>query len=266
VCRRNSKVGENLLSLLRDGRPVLTNQRATALLSLGDAVRSMLRTVEETATEGDHDYTALVATLQRLQEPDAAEEAAEPAPAEDSEPVAEPADTEHVVEQPAAELTDGGEAADASGDGKRSVSESTIRVDVGLLDSLMNLVGELVLARNQILQYTNTADAGLAGASQHLNLITTELQERVMKTRLQQIGTIWSKFPRVVRDLALTFGKEVRIEMEGRETELDGTIVIQGKVTELVDLPALSEALAARLFSHSQFDIDPALVAVGAGA
>ena len=71
-----------------------------------------------------------------------------------------------------------------------SVSESSIRVDVGLLDKLMNLVGELVLARNQILQFTQTVDgggAGLTGTSQRLNLITTELQEGVMKTRMQPI-------------------------------------------------------------------------------
>jgi two-component system, chemotaxis family, sensor kinase CheA len=76
------------------------------------------------------------------------------------------------------------------------VSDSTIRVDVGLLDRLMNQVGELVLARNQILQYTGTVhDATFLSTSQRLNLITTELQEGVMKTRMQPIGNIWGKFP-----------------------------------------------------------------------
>src|SRR5579883_2174454 len=92
-----------------------------------------------------------------------------------------------------------------------SVSDSTIRVDVGLLDKLMNLVGELVLARNQVLQFTATqTDAAFIGTSQRLDLITTELQEGVMKTRMQPIGTVWSKFPRVVRDLAVACGKRVR--------------------------------------------------------
>ena len=106
------------------------------------------------------------------------------------------------------------------------VSDSSIRVDVVLLDKLMNLVGELVLARNQILQFTNTTeDAGLIAPSQRLNLITTELQEGVMKTRMQPIGNIWSKFPRTVRDVATACGKQIRLEMEGKETELDKTII-----------------------------------------
>ena len=89
-------------------------------------------------------------------------------------------------------------------------------MDVGLLDKLMNLVGELVLARNQILQFTTvTKDATFLGTAQRLNLITTELQEGVMKTRMQPIGNIWNKFPRVVRDLAVSCGKQVRMEMEG---------------------------------------------------
>ena len=118
-----------------------------------------------------------------------------------------------------------------------SASDRTIRLDVSLLDQLMNLVGELVLARNQILQFANnTEESGLVAASQRLNLITTELQEGVMKTRMQPIGNIWSKFPRTVRDLALDCGKQVRVEMEGEETELDKTLIeaIKDPLTHLV--------------------------------
>jgi two-component system chemotaxis sensor kinase CheA len=101
----------------------------------------------------------------------------------------------------------------------------------------MNRVGELVLLRNQIVQYTNSSeDSELQGTSQRLNLLTTELQEGVMKTRMQPIGNIWSKFPRTVRDVALGCGKQVRIEMEGKETELDKTIIeaIKDPLTHLV--------------------------------
>ena len=118
-----------------------------------------------------------------------------------------------------------------------ALSDSNIRVDVGLLDKLMNLVGELVLARNQILQFSSTQqDTSFLNTSQRLNLITTELQEGVMKTRMQPIGNIWSKFPRVVRDLATSCGKQVNIEMEGKETELDKTIIesIKDPLTHLV--------------------------------
>ncbi len=119
----------------------------------------------------------------------------------------------------------------------QTASDRTIRLDVSLLDQLMNLVGELVLARNQILQFANsTEESGLLVTSQRLNLITTELQEGVMKTRMQQIGNIWSKLPRTVRDLALACGKQVRVEMEGQETELDKTLIeaIKDPLTHIV--------------------------------
>jgi two-component system chemotaxis sensor kinase CheA len=101
----------------------------------------------------------------------------------------------------------------------------------------MNLVGELVLARNQIMQFsTSQEDAAFLGTVQRLNLLTTELQAGVMKTRMQPIGNLWSKFPRVVRDLAVACGKQVRIDLDGQETELDRTIVeaIRDPLTHLV--------------------------------
>ena len=113
----------------------------------------------------------------------------------------------------------------------------TIRVGVNLLDRLMNLVGELVLARNQLLQFSSMRqDAGFQAVSQRMNLIATELQEEVMKTRMQPIGNVWDKFPRTVRDLALSCGKDVRLEMEGQDTELDRTIIeaIKDPLTHLV--------------------------------
>ncbi|MGE0757311.1 MAG: Hpt domain-containing protein, partial [Pirellulaceae bacterium] len=135
----------------------------------------------------------------------------------------------------------GGEAVgSASGPGDRSScasAETSIRVDVALLDKLMTRVGELVLARNQVLQFSNNqTDASFLNTAQRLNLITTELQEGVMKTRMQPIGNVWAKFPRVVRDLASQLGKQVRIEMDGKETELDRTIVdaIKDPLTHLV--------------------------------
>ena len=128
-------------------------------------------------------------------------------------------------------------ALESQGEGRRSVADSSIRVDVDLLDALMTLVGELVLTRNQIVQHASTrADPGLVRSSQRLNLIASELQEGVMKTRMQPIDSIWSKVPRVVRDLSHTCGKQVRVEMEGKETELDRTILESTKdpLTHLV--------------------------------
>jgi two-component system chemotaxis sensor kinase CheA len=110
-------------------------------------------------------------------------------------------------------------------------------VDVALLDKLMNLVGELVLARNQILQYSSRQDdATLNATAQRLNLITTQLQEGVMKTRMQPIGMVWNKLPRVVRDLASACGKQIQLEMDGAETELDKSIIeaIKDPLTHIV--------------------------------
>jgi two-component system chemotaxis sensor kinase CheA len=120
---------------------------------------------------------------------------------------------------------------------RRAVADSTIRVDVDLLDSLMLLVGELVLTRNQIVQYVGrSTDTDLVRASQRLNLIASELQEGVMKTRMQPIDHIWSKLPRVVRDLGIQCGKTVRLDMEGKDTELDKTLLeaVKDPLTHLV--------------------------------
>ncbi|MEZ5403632.1 MAG: chemotaxis protein CheW [Bryobacteraceae bacterium] len=118
-----------------------------------------------------------------------------------------------------------------------SVADATIRVDIGLLDKLMNLVGELVLARNQILQFSGRLeDTQFNATTQRLNLITTQLQEGVMKTRMQPIGVVWNKLPRVVRDLASACGKQIQLEMDGADTELDKSIIeaIKDPLTHIV--------------------------------
>ncbi len=120
---------------------------------------------------------------------------------------------------------------------QRGAADSTIRVDVAVLDTLMNLVGELVLSRNQIMQLaTEEEHHEFTGPAQRLNLITSELQEGVMRTRMQPIGNIWNKLPRVVRDLSQQFGKQIRLEMEGKGTELDRTILeaIKDPLTHMV--------------------------------
>ena len=115
--------------------------------------------------------------------------------------------------------------------------ESSVRVDVELLDLLMNLVGELVLARNQLLQKVANAELkDLPATTQRLNLITTELQEGIMKTRMQPIANLCNKRPRLVRDLSVACGKEVRLDLEGVDTELDRTIIdaIRDPMTHLI--------------------------------
>ena len=89
---------------------------------------------------------------------------------------------------------------------------------------MMNLVGELVLTRNQILQ-TTSADPGFALLGRRLDMVTADLRESVMKARMQPVSHVFSRFPRLVRDLALGLDKKVRLEMEGQETELDKSLL-----------------------------------------
>jgi len=239
-------VGETLLDSIRSGKRPMSTQIATALFRLLDAMRTIMSSIDKTGTEGDVDFQDLVAELKRLN--DAPLDGAAPVPSEPvdeleallaqnrqamwSPPVADSA-TPAAPAQPAPVETvktagrtkpQNGPVSDDTP--KSSVADSSLRVDVGLLDSLMNLVGELVLSRNQILQFSRgQGDASFQNASQRLNLITSELQEGVMKTRMQPVANVWSKFPRVVRDLSHQLGKQVRLEMEGKETELDKTII-----------------------------------------
>ena len=228
-------VGENMLSRVRDGKLSLDPRVTTVLLSLVDALRKMLASIETTGNEGDGDYSGVIAAITAIVEgpsnavaPSAGLPPAAVASAEESGKGREtPPGREDTTAVPEAAQTPN----------EKLLASSTIRVDVGLLDKLMNLVGELVLARNQILQFTTiTKDASFLRTAQRLNLITTELQEGVMKTRMQPIGNVWNKFPRVVRDLAVSCGKQVRIEMEGADTELDKTIIeaIKDPLTHIV--------------------------------
>ena len=251
--------GETLLSLVRDGELSLTPEITSALLAMVDAIRQMLTRIEQDGNDGTEDYVDLKERLVALQTGSAPAPSGPPTeqPSESSrgEPTVTPDDHPSMVSesgevsvdvQPHESDQDASDDAQSvaktetrpAGDTRGpSAVDSSIRVDVGLLDKLMNMVGELVLTRNQILQSTTIQqDAGLLTSSQRLSLITTELQEGIMKTRMQPIGNIFSKFPRVVRDLAISCGKEVRIEMEGKETELDKTLIeaIKDPLTHLV--------------------------------
>ncbi len=277
--------GENLLSLLRDGKLSFNQEIATALLAMLDAVRTMLGEVERTEGDGEESYPALIETLHRLKEgggaapppappaveaapppaavdqpvaaqpppaPAIAPAAPQPAPAPPPDPKpAPPAVSASVAAspEPAPVIPERLAAATAPSASPPAIADSSIRVDVPLLDKLMNLVGELVLARNQILEYTILQEnPPLQAASQRLNLITSELQEGIMRTRMQPINNIWAKFPRVVRDLALSCGKQVRVDMEGKETELDKSLIeamkdplthlVRNAVDHGVELPA----------------------------
>jgi two-component system chemotaxis sensor kinase CheA len=112
----------------------------------------------------------------------------------------------------------------AQGMGAGSAAESTLRVDVTLLNRMMNLVGELVLTRNQVLQAT-AADPNMTMLSRRLDMVTADLRESVMKARMQPVSNIFSKMPRIVRDLSQSLGRRVRLQVEGQDTELDKSLL-----------------------------------------
>ncbi|MEO7423622.1 MAG: chemotaxis protein CheA [Fibrobacteria bacterium] len=262
-----SHAGENMLSLLRDGLLVADKDMVSCLLKLGDSLRQIMMTIERTGTEGEADFQFLVDELGRFrprQEAAAQETAGQEPAAQDwgkglvtERYFADEDAPQAIPESPAAnqEMAATDEHAFLGGEkSSGSVSDKTIRVDVSLLDKLMNLVGELVLIRNQVLQYTqDSSERKMLVASQHLNLLTTELQEGVMKTRMQPIKNVCNRFPRVVRELAIQCAKPVRLEMEGGDTELDKTIleaikdplmhILRNSVDHGIETPAIRAAL-----------------------
>jgi two-component system chemotaxis sensor kinase CheA len=255
--------GETLLQALRSGERHVDDSIITLLLTLCDAIRTILGTIESQQTEGDTDYNtlasqllaaaqsenapapqmsiedefeAILAAQQSAQNTTTAKTETPEKPAPDPRKAASPTPAEPPLQTQATDTHDTDGAITDSG-GKGQIQDSSLRVDVKILDHLMNLAGELVLARNQILQATkNVQDTAFHAITQRLNLVTSELQEGVMKTRMQPINTVWSKFPRVVRDLARSCRKQVRLEMFGKETELDKTLIeaIKDPLTHIV--------------------------------
>ncbi|EKV31672.1 Signal transduction histidine kinase CheA [Caenispirillum salinarum AK4] len=118
-----------------------------------------------------------------------------------------------------------------------SIASQSIRVSVELLENLMTLVSELVLTRNQLLQMVRGRDdSEFTAPLQRLSHITSDLQEGVMKTRMQPIGNAWAKLPRIVRDLSIEMGKKIDLQMYGAETELDRQVLelIKDPLTHMV--------------------------------
>jgi two-component system chemotaxis sensor kinase CheA len=282
-------VGESLLSRLREGKLSLSPEFTTGLLDMVDAIRTMLGEIQNTGQDGNETYPDLIESLNSLQtqvqapSPKAAPISSEPqepprikekqkreaspaksVPAESStdqwimaprahpEPPATPTvppEESSTVQQPQEEA-------------RLTIPPAeTIRVDVHLLDRLMNLVGELVLTRNQIAQFSSRqADPNLVTPAQQLNMLTSELQEEVMKTRMQPISTIFDKLPRVVRDVAMGCAKQVSIEMTGKETELDKSLleaikdplthVVRNSVDHGIEMPDVRVARGKRPEGH----------------
>jgi two-component system, chemotaxis family, sensor kinase CheA len=194
--------GENLLGLLRDGKLAAGAPIITGLLQLLDGLRTILGNIEAEDQEGVDDDAELIGQLEALQT------TAGPLP--------------HAATAKASAPREGMAITPRISSG--SAAESTLRVDIALLNRMMNLVGELVLTRNQVLQAAAT-HPNLTLLSRRLDMVTADLRESVMKARMQPVSNVFSKMPRMVRDLSQALHRRVRLEMEGQETELDKSLL-----------------------------------------
>ncbi|WP_310599833.1 chemotaxis protein CheW [Desulfobulbus sp.] len=265
---------ENVLGLIRSGKLVPTPNIVNVLLLAADELQNLIEDVGNSNTVDITSHTtalntifeggeAPVAAAKKAPQPERAapapakpNEIAPPAPeaveevqAEAPAEVEEEAETmdEHDVEAEhetdhesdqeavASEATAGTKTRRSSGGAQKT--DTTIRVTVSLLDQLMNLAGELVLSRNQLLQTITSGDVRNAEAvGQRIDLVTSELQEAIMLTRMQPIGNVFNKFPRVVRDLSKKLGKQIDLTIVGKDVELDKTIIeaINDPLTHLI--------------------------------
>jgi len=215
-----SHAGESLLGKIRAGQAELDFEKSTRLLEMNDILRSIIEGVEANHAEPPGDDQELIAVLlgavPSIKQTDdiisspATNEAAEQLHNHDLQPAAD-IQTEY-LEPP--------EAAIASAPGQEVVVP--VKVNPEVLDKLMNIASEMVLARNRLLPFSQqSTDKLFTSAVRSIDLLTLELQERMMKMRMQPIYHIWDKFPRLVRDVSAECGKKVRLLQEGSETELD---------------------------------------------
>ena len=232
---RVAHAGENILGKIRDKALTVTPDIVSQVLAALDRIKTIVAHLAATGSEPAGDDSALIATLNATAAGQAAEPVASPQPpppeeaneaeAPHPEPVAAAPESPATAEPVTAQTTAPAAAA------------QTIRVTVDVLEDLMTLVSELVLTRNQLLQLARTQDnASFSVPLQRLSHITSDLQEGVMKTRMQPIGNAWNKLPRLVRDLSREMNKKIELTMLGAETELDRQVLelIKDPLTHMV--------------------------------
>ncbi len=265
---------EGLFARFRDGELEVTPKAVSLVLESLDRIKALLKELEETGSEPEGEDGDLIARLESFADDavmeammadgevteiaqdspelqaafDAAQykghgEAAEDAPPPDeltdhTDLEAEPARGDAGLPSPAPPTAVAkGDDEPAAGAAAGGVASQSIRVSVDLLESLMTMVSELVLTRNQLLQILRARDdSEFSSPLQRLSHVTTELQESVMKTRMQPIGNAWAKLPRIVRDVSIELGKKVNLQMVGAETELDRQVLelIRDPLTHMV--------------------------------
>ncbi len=241
---------ETLMGKFRDGMPV-TADAVNLILATIDRIKEILDALEKSQREPDGTDSDLIGELDRMVEKTSAAPAIPAAPAATvgslvyqvlERPLRKDEDSLDDLERafretpaPAAKPKKPAEKDDEKGDNK--VAKQSIRVSVATLETLMTMVSELVLTRNQLLEMARrNDDSEFKVPLQRLSNVTAELQESVMQTRMQPIGNAWQKLPRIVRDLSAELGKQIELEMHGAETELDRQVLdrIKDPLTHMV--------------------------------
>ncbi len=242
---RLAHAAENLMGKFRDGMPV-TAEAVTLVLSTIDRIKAILEAIEAEECEPAGDDGDLIEQLATWSQHDVKPQPplrGEEADGHQSTPSVRdikeatgsdtPLPGPQTIEKPSADKR----PAERYDDERERVASHSIRVTVDTLDHLMTTVSELVLTRNQLLEIVRRhEDSDFKVPLQRLSNVTAELQEGVMKTRMQPIGNAWQKLPRIVRDLSAELGKEIDLEMIGADTELDRQVLemVKDPLTHLV--------------------------------
>ncbi|MBI1775964.1 MAG: chemotaxis protein CheA [Proteobacteria bacterium] len=243
--------GENVLGRFREGSLTAAPASIGVVLESLDRIKGILAAIEQAdGVEPQGDDAALIARLDAIYKGETPAETAAvatpsaEAPAAGAEAEAEPVSDPTPAAPPNAatkpepvEPNSKAAGSETSSVRESAVANQSIRVAVELLEGLMTTVSELVLTRNQLLQALRSQDIpAIQVPLQHLSKITSELQEGIMKTRMQPIGNAWSKLPRLVRDLTVDVGKKIDLQMNGAETELDRQVLelIRDPLTHMV--------------------------------
>lgn len=257
--------GENVLGRFRDGDLEVTPEYVTLIFECIDTIKFIVGELEENGSEPEGNDSEIIAKLDAVyegkgsgdtestptnaptedkpveqavlagsmtqEELDALEAAFAAAPGPDgtTAPAATP--------EPAPAAQEPAPKAEKAAPKDKPVSAQSLRVSVDVLENLMTMVSELVLTRNQLLQIQRHTGEGEFGVPlQRLNHVVSELQEGVMKTRMQPIGNAWAKLPRIIRDLAIELDKKIDLDMRGQDTELDRQVLelIKDPLTHMV--------------------------------
>ena len=223
--------GETILGLYRDGSLKVTPEGITLIFAAVDAIRKIVVGLEQNGQEPDGDDAAVIEALDAAARGESVTMQTAPMPQPEATPAPSP------IAAPAPAAPRAAEAVIEAAQTESATAQQTIRVSVEVLEDLMTLVSELVLTRNQLMQLARvSSDSQISVPLQRLSHITSELQEGVMKTRMQPIGNAWAKLPRLVRDLANELGKKIDLEMRGADTELDRQVLelIKDPLTHMV--------------------------------